>query len=134
MSKKKLATKQHSLFGIATALIGLLIMTACSSPPKPPTQEIMAAEQAINTAEKNRVADYASVELTEAREKLTAARLAVTREQMVTGQRLAEESRVDAELASAKSEAAKANAINTDMQRSNETLQQEMQRNTGIQP
>jgi hypothetical protein len=46
-------------------------------------------------------------------------------------QRLAEESRVDAELASAKAETSKALAINEEMQKSNDALKQEMQRNTG---
>jgi hypothetical protein len=50
---------------------------------------------------------------------------------MVLGQRLAEQSRANAELASAKAEALKAKAVNDEMRRSTDTLKQEMQRNTG---
>lgn len=109
-----------------------VMLSSCASPPKPPTQELQAADLAINTAEQARVADYASPELGEAREKLTAARVAVEKKDMVAAQRLAEQSRVDAELALAKANAQKAKAINEEMQKSISTLKQEMQRNTGV--
>jgi hypothetical protein len=50
---------------------------------------------------------------------------------MVLAQRLAEQSRVDAELASARAEAARAGVVNDEMRKSIDTLKQEMQRNTG---
>ena len=118
---------------LPTALAGLFVLAACASVPKPPTEALQAAEQAIANAEKARVADYASPELGEAREKLTAARSAVEKEQMELAQRLAEQSRADAELASAKAEVAKAKTVNDEMQKSTNTLKQEMQRNPGAQ-
>lgn len=116
---------------LAAAVAGLLALAACASEPVPPTQALQAAELAIANAEQARSAEYASLELVEAREKLTAARTAVTQEKMVLAQRLAEQSRVDAELASAKAEAAKARAVNDEMQKSTNALKQEMQRNPG---
>lgn len=113
----------------STTLMGLFLLTACASTP-PPNQALQAAEQAIATAEQARVADYASPELSEARDKLTASRAAIQQKNMVLAQRLADESRADAQLASAKAEAAKAKVVNDDMQKSNVTLKQEMQRNT----
>lgn len=113
----------------STTLMGLLLLTACASTP-PPNQALQAAEQAIATAEQARVADYASPELSEARDKLAASRAAIQQKNMVLAQRLADESRADAQLASAKAEAAKAKLVNDDMQKSNVTLKQEMQRNT----
>lgn len=118
---------------LPTAVAVLFALAACASVPKPPTEALQAAEQAIANAEKARVADYASPELGEAREKLTAARSAVDKEQMVLAQRLAEQSRADAELASAKAEVAKARTVNDEMQKSTSTLKQEMQRNPGAQ-
>lgn len=112
----------------STTLMGLLLLTACASAP-PPNQALQAAEQAIATAEQARVADYASPELSEARDKLAASRAAIQQKNMVLAQRLADESRADAQLASAKAEAAKAQLVNDDMQKSNVTLKQEMQRN-----
>ncbi len=50
---------------------------------------------------------------------------------MITGQRLAEESTADAELATAKTADIKANAVNNEMKRSTATLVEEMQRSSG---
>lgn len=113
------------------ALAGALALGACASTPQPPTGALQAAESAIATAEQARVADYASAELTLAREKLTAARRAVRNEEMLQAEYLAEESRVHAELASARAEELKAKEVNDDMQKSIDTLKQEMQRVTG---
>jgi hypothetical protein len=52
---------------------------------------------------------------------------------MIVAQRLADESRAEAELAAAKTAAAKASAVNDEMKSSTATLIQEMQRNTGEQ-
>jgi hypothetical protein len=114
---------------LAAAMTGVLTLAACASTPAAPTAALQAAEQAIAHAEQQRVADYASLELGEAREKLTAARAAVQHEQMVLAGRLADESRVSAELASARAEAARAEEVNDEMRKSTETLKHEMQRN-----
>lgn len=125
----RLATSTpYKLMG--TAVAGLLL-GACASAPQPPTADLQAAEMAIANAERARVADYASVELSEARDKLTAARSAVQEEQMSQAQRLAQQARVDAELASARAEVAKAREVNEQMQKGTDTLKQEMQRTTG---
>jgi hypothetical protein len=50
---------------------------------------------------------------------------------MVLAEQLAVEARMDAELASAKTEASKARAVNDEIKQSTATLAQEMQRNTG---
>jgi hypothetical protein len=116
---------------LATLSAGLLLLASCASVQQPPTAELQAAELAINDAERARVAEFASAELSEARDKLRAANSAVQQEKMVLAQRLAEQSRVDAELASAKAEAARAEIVNDEMRKSIDTLKHEMQRNTG---
>jgi putative cell wall-binding protein len=93
---------------------------------------MQAAQQAITTADRARIADQESPELHEARDKLAAAQTAVQEKKMVQAERLAQESRVDAELASATIEAAKARAVNDDMIRSDATLRQELQRKSGV--
>lgn len=121
--------------GIAPYLVTLVLsgalLAGCSSPPKAPNQALQAAELAIASAEQARVADYASPELGEARDKLTAARAAVAKEEMVSAARLAEQARADAELAMAKAEAAKAQAVNDELGKNINTLEQELQRNSG---
>lgn len=106
-------------------------LAACAAQPLPPTEALQAADQAIASADKARVADSSSPELSAAREKITAARSAVQEKKMVLAQRLAEQARVDADLALARIEANKANTVNTEMMKSNNSLNQEMQRNTG---
>ncbi len=118
---------------VAGLFTGLLLLSACASPPLPPSQALQAAESAISNAEQARVADYASPELGIARAKLTAANAAVQREEMLMAERLADQARVEAELALAKSQATKAKVVNDEMQKSTNSLKQEMQRNTGAQ-
>lgn len=115
----------------AAAIAGFLALSACATAPQPPTQALQAAESAIESAEQDRVADYASAELRQAREKLSAARTEVRNEQMVKARYLAEESRVHAELAAAQAEEIKAKAVNDEMQNSIDTLKQEMNRSSG---
>lgn len=122
-------TTSGKLMGIAVA--SLLLLGACASAPLPPTAELQAAEQAITNAERARVADYASVELSEARDKLAAAHNAVKIKEMNRAQRLAQQAQADAELATARAEVAKARVVNDQMQKGTDTLKQEMQRTTG---
>jgi hypothetical protein len=111
-----------------------LAITACASAPLPPTRELQAAQTAIDSAEQARVADYASVELGQARDKLAAAKAAVQQTDMDKARRLAEQSQVDAQLALARAQAVKANQVNEEMLKSTNSLKEEMQRNTGVQP
>lgn len=123
--------KSGARYGMALAAIALPLVAACASVPPPPNQQLQSAEQAITNAEKAGVADYSSPDLTLARDNLQGARAAVQREDMVAARRLAELSRLDAELATARTDQFKAQAVNDEMRRSIESLKQEMQRHTG---
>jgi hypothetical protein len=116
---------------VATVGLAMLLAGCATTTQSDPTIAMKAAEQAIATADQARVADAASPELSEAREKLTAAQSAANGKRPIEAERLAIESRVDAELASANSEAAKAKAVNDEMRRSNSTLAQELDRTSG---
>ncbi len=125
---------RHASPRLAATILGLgvaLSFSAYAAKDVDPTQSIKAAEQAIAAADQARVADTSLPELSEAREKLTAAQTAALSKQPVEAERLALEARVDAELASAKVEAAKAKAVNDEIRSSTATLKQEMQRNSG---
>jgi hypothetical protein len=91
-----------------------LLAGACASTPPAPESALDAARVAILNAEK--------------REKLALADTAVKDEDMVAADRLAQESRVQAELASARTAAAKAASVNDEMRRGDDALAEEMQR------
>jgi Domain of unknown function (DUF4398) len=110
----------------------LLLIAACASTP-PPTREISAAEQSMTDAEQARVAEHALPELQEARTKLSAARTAIKNEDMVLAKRMAQQASVAIQLASAKAELAKAEAVNDGMTKNIDVLKEEMDRNTGAQ-
>jgi uncharacterized membrane protein YeaQ/YmgE (transglycosylase-associated protein family) len=114
---------------ITASLAGtLMLFGACASTPPAPESALDAARVAISNAEKAEAGQFAGAELGEARQKLTLADNAVRDEDMVAGERLARESQVQAELASARTAAAKAASVNEQLGRGAEALAEEMQR------
>jgi Domain of unknown function (DUF4398) len=124
-------TYRGSRLRIAVGLTGILMLGACASTPPAPTASLQAARQAISNAERAEAGRYASGELGEARTKLASADTAVSEQRMTMAERFAEESRAEAELASAKTADVKAKAVNDEMSSSTGTLIEEMQRNSG---
>lgn len=118
----------------AVGLMGMLILAACASTPPAPTANLQAAQQAISNAERAEAGQYAAGELGSARTKLASADAAVTERKMIVAARFADESRAEAELASAKTAASKANSVNAEMKNSTATLIQEMQRSSRDKP
>jgi len=118
---------------IAVGVTGVLMLAACASTP-PPTASLQAAQLAISNAERTDASRYAPGELSEARTKLASADTAVKEQRMIMAERFAEESRAEAELASARTAAVKAKAVNDEMTRSTDTLVEEMQRGSGDKP
>lgn len=118
---------------LAAGLGGVLLLAACASTP-PPSVALSEAKQAIAVADQAHIADAASPHLAEARTKLAAANAAVQANRMIEAERLAQESRADAELAFAQTTALKNQAVNDEMLHSTDTLSDEMQRNTGSTP
>ena len=115
---------------VATAVTAALMITACASTPAP-TAQIQAAQQAIAAAERTDASRHAAAELGAAQAKLASANTAVQAEEMEAAARLADESRVEAELATARTASVKARMVNDEMKRSTGTLIDEMQRNEG---
>jgi len=109
----------------------LLFTAACASTPPIPSASLQAAQQSIANAERVEAGTHSAAELSEARKKLAAAQSAVESKDMLAAEWLADEARAEAELATAKTGATKANAVNADIERSNATLVEEMQRKTG---
>jgi uncharacterized protein DUF4398 len=114
---------------VSAILLGVvLLIAACASAPPAPDSAMDAAKVAIANAEKADASHYAGAELGEAREKFALADKAVGQESMILAERFAQESRVQAELASARTAAAKATAVNKEMERGADALTEELQR------
>lgn len=114
---------------VTAGLVGMfMFLAACASTPDAPDSALDAAKVAISNAEKAEAGEFASAELREARDKLASANSALQQENMITAERFAQESRVQAELASARTAAAKAAAVNKEMERGADALSEEMQR------
>jgi hypothetical protein len=109
-------------------LLGLFLLSACASTPVAPTASLDEAREAIARAEQSDGRQYASSELDDAMQKLQRAEQAVSQEDMVEAERLALEAAITAELATARTEAAKAAEINREMGRGAEALTEEMRR------
>lgn len=111
---------------------GLLVfISACASTPPVPEVSLQTAQQSIANAERVDAATLAPVELGEARSKLASAQKAVEQEHMVVAAQFADEARAAADLAAARTGAAKALAVNQDIKKGTATLIEEMQRKTG---
>ena len=115
---------------LALPCLALIFVAGCASTPIP-EPNLQAAQLAIANAERVDAATHAAAELGEARAKLTFAQHAIDEEDMLMAGQFADQARASAELAAAKSDAAKANAVNQDMKHSTATLVEEMQRKTG---
>lgn len=124
----KLFRAHHRLCAAAGLTGAIMLVAACASNPPAPTASLDAAKVAIANAEKADASHYAGAELGEAREQLVLADSAVTTKNMVQAERLANQSRVEAEYASAKTEALKAVAVNNEMYKGADALTEEMQR------
>jgi hypothetical protein len=122
--------------GITGALmfVASASFVACVSTPPAPTAALQAARLAVAQAEQADASRYAGEQLGEARVKLASADTAVRDQRMIMAERFADESRAEAELASAKTGAAKAQAVNVEMTHSTSTLVEEMQRSSGDKP
>ncbi len=113
---------------------GARMRGGCAPPPPAPTAQLAAAHHASADAERGDAGRYAAGEIGEARSKLVQADAAVASKHMVAARRLAVESHTEADLATAITAASKATAENAQLQRGNDALTEEMQRNSGGQP
>jgi PBP1b-binding outer membrane lipoprotein LpoB len=129
--QRRTRPSRHAIAGLAAAAA---LVAGCASAPEP-TAELVAARQAVTQAEQAQAVEHAAEVMSESRTKLALAEAAVKEGQMEKAGRLADEARVDAELAAAQAAAAKAQAANDELRRSTQTLIDEMQRSdTGGTP
>jgi len=110
-------THRHKASLLAALAGATLLGAGCASKPPAPTAQIQAAQ-------------HAAPELSQARSKLAAANSAMQDKEMEQATRLAAEALADAELATARTAAVKAQAANDEIRRSNRAVLEEMNRST----
>ncbi|PWC82789.1 hypothetical protein TSH100_22735 [Azospirillum sp. TSH100] len=103
MTRKSATTIRWRAAAVLSAALG---MAACATDVPPPTAQLGAASQAVQEAERANALQYAPVALQSARDKLAAADKAMRADERTRARRLAEEARVDAELATVTSQRA----------------------------
>lgn len=109
--------------------LALFALSACASTPEQPVADLARAEAAIEQAEQAGALEYAPIELEAARDKLAAARTAVTEDETLAAQQYAEEAALAADVASAKVRTGKAEAAVKELQDSVAALREEIARN-----
>lgn len=90
----------------ATTLAAAVVLAGCASTP-PPTSQLAIAQQAVNSADTARSAEFAPVELRSAREKLLQAEQANLQKEYDRARHLAEQAEWDARVAERKAQAEK---------------------------
>ncbi len=121
--------REKGIRAMATALL-CLGMAACSSIPVP-SEQLQTAEQSVSKLDQASIPLEAQVNVTNAREKLAAAKEAVTAKDYLKARNLAEQAQADADLALARSDAAKTRAAVEELQKSISSLQSEISRKGG---
>lgn len=125
LTKRSFSYRLCSALGLAAVIT---LSSACASTPQEPLTVLTDARKAIASAEQAGARQHAGAELDEAQQKLILAERFVSSDQMVDAERYARESLISAELASARTESAKAIEINKEMGRSADALTEEMRR------
>ena len=121
--------KKHIVITTAVSVIlGFLTLGGCGTTGTPPTNEIANTEMNIKQAVESDANNYAPMELRLAQDNLKAAKAAMENEEYEKAQGLADKALVDATLARAKSNEAKAKKFTGELQESIKSLQSEINR------
>jgi hypothetical protein len=104
-------------------------MSACATSADRPYQEIARAEASIEQAQQSRAQEFGASELDAAQDKLAKARAAADNNDNLMAARYAEEATLDANLAIAITRNRQAQLSVEELNRSIETLRQEISRN-----
>jgi len=116
---------------LKSALPILLLITGACATTNPPTQQLTETETVIRQADQIGAGDYAPLEIRQARQKLEQARAAYNDEDYAKAARLAEQAKVDAELAQIKTLSGKAQLAVNELRESIRLLEEELGKRDG---
>ncbi len=111
----------------ASLIFGLTIM-GCAEKVAVPNEKIANAERAISGARESNAIVNAPLDLRISEDKLKQAKEAVTAEEYEQAGRLADEATLDADVARAKTRAAKAKEISGEMRNTIDSMRKELER------
>ncbi len=130
--------KRSFLLHFVMVAAGLILLAGCAPKIPPPKEEVALSRAAVEQAERGDAYSYAPVELTKAQEKLNRALAAMEERDYLQARRLAEQAKIDADLAYLKARSAKAQEATRQLQETIETLRRELTTsqpsNTGRRP
>lgn len=112
---------------LLAGVMAVILLTACSSVPEP-VGEMASARAVVRNLSDTEARTYAAVEADRARTKLQRAEAALQAENYDEARRLATEAEADAELARAKTDAAKATRAAAELEQSIQILRSEIER------
>ena len=119
--------KTHPITSCGTAaLFALLTLAACSSSTPKSDDALVRAKTAVDQATTAGSAQYAAVDMNDAQTKLQSANDAETKGDYKQARYMAEDAQADAELALAKTQAAKAAESAKQVQQGNQALQDQV--------
>jgi len=116
---------------LKSALPILLLITGACATTNPPTQQLTETETVIRQADQIGAGDYAPLEIRQARQKLEQARTAYNDEDYAKAARLAEQAKVDAELAQIKTLSGKAQLAVNELREGIRLLEEELGKRDG---
>lgn len=119
------STSINQLIGFGA--FATVLLFGCASIPAP-TEQLAVSKAAVGNAGSAGGNQYAPIALKSAMDKMDAAQRAMTQEEYLLARRLAEEAQIDAQLASATADAAKAQEAARQLQEGNRVLRQEIDR------
>lgn len=123
MSKHKTIIYTAGIAGLTLALAG------CASKGQPPESDLQAAESSLQQAVAADAREFEPVLLNQAQNKVADARELMEKEKYKEAERLLEQAAVDAQLAGARAETAKAKEAVREVNRSLEEMRQQINQN-----
>ena len=112
----------------AAGLLGALALSGCASnPPPKPTAQLVRASTLITVAQNDQAQRYAAGDLQRAQDELSDAKAAEADRHYERARALAENAAADADLASARAASRKAHESSQQVQRSLDTLKEQLQ-------
>lgn len=125
---------RSSTCGWLAATAAAAVLAGCASTDVPPPRaEFARADLAIEQAVSADATQYAPLALRDARQKMEQARRALYEEKFLEARRLADEAEVNAQLALAESQTARAEQLAEENTRSLQVLREELKRQEGRQ-